>query len=151
MPAVDVVQNWFVSPLFGVGQLCHANGTLNVAEPVQQFFLHLPQTVDGIGLQVYMPVKDNTFQCLDKLFYHQIIVYASIIACFNEICNISFGCPFYQIARTLEVGSHKACRVHDPLGGKLGLEVHFGRTPSRYPHFLSFCGGLGWLLLQFFG
>ena len=69
-PAVDVVQHWFLLPLFVVGQLNHTDGVLGTIEFVQKILLHLTLAIEGLRLQVEIPIKGYTFQCLAKLFYH---------------------------------------------------------------------------------
>jgi len=83
-------ENWFVFSLFGVSLLPHTNGLLSVVEPIQGFLLYFPPIVDGLGLQVGILVKSNTFQRLDELFYHQIVICASIVVCLNEMSNMLF-------------------------------------------------------------
>jgi len=89
-PAVKVVQNQFVFSLFCVGQLIHVDGMLSAVETVQKLLLHLPPTVDGLKLQVGIPVKGDTFQHLDDLLHHQIIVHASTVVCLDKMCNMLF-------------------------------------------------------------
>ena len=70
MPAVDVVQHWLVLPLFGVGQLSHADGMLGTINSVQKLLLHLPPAINEFWLWVGTTVKSYALQCSYKLFYY---------------------------------------------------------------------------------
>jgi len=61
MLAVDVVQHWLDLPLFSVGYLSHADGTLGTIEPIQKFLLHLSPTINGFWLKVGIPIKGTAF------------------------------------------------------------------------------------------
>ena len=61
---------------------------MSVIESIRELSLHLPQVVNELRLQVGILVKGDTFQHLDELLYHQVVVYVSIIACVNEMCNV---------------------------------------------------------------
>ena len=87
----DVLQNFLFLPLFCVGQLSHIDGMLTAVELVQELLLHLSLILNGLGLQISIQVKRDTFQRPDELLYHQVTVYASIIACLNEM-----ACKVYQ-------------------------------------------------------
>ena len=117
-----VAQNWFVFALFGVGQLSQVDDTLGAVEPVQEFLLHLPPTIHKLGLQVGIPVKCNTSQHPDKLFYHKISVHASVVACFNEMCNMLFwvtlSIKLLDLWWLVAMG-HVECI--NPLGIRLGV------------------------------
>jgi len=59
--AVDVVQHWFVLPMFGVSKLSHVDGTLGTVEFVQKLVPRLPLAINGFWLLVDIPVKIYTF------------------------------------------------------------------------------------------
>jgi len=42
---------------------------LIIVEPIEELLLHLFPAINGLGLQVYAPVKCNPFYGLDKLLH----------------------------------------------------------------------------------
>jgi len=90
VPMLNVVQNWFVFPLFCVAQLNNTESSLSVVQPVRELLLHLPPTIVGFRFQVGIPVKGDTFQHPEELLYHQVAIRANIVAYLDEMCNTLF-------------------------------------------------------------
>ena len=105
---------------------------LSAVETVQKLLLHLPPTVDGLKLQVGIPVKGDTFQHLDDLLHHQIIVHASTVVCLDKMCNMLFwialSIELQEFWRWIATG-HAQCI--NPLGVRLGVKVSFAHFSSK--------------------
>ena len=61
MPSINVVDDRFILPLLYTRQLQHAYGTASVVEAVEEFPFKLVPVVNGLGLEVSVPVKGITF------------------------------------------------------------------------------------------
>ena len=88
---INVIEDRFIFPLLSICEFCHTNSALNAVESIKKLILHLFPAIDGFGLEVGLLVKSNAFEGLDELLHQPVSFSSSIIACFDEMCNVLFG------------------------------------------------------------
>ena len=112
-----------------VCQLHHADSALSAIELIEEILLHLFSAINGLRLQVSIPVKGNAFQCLDELFHHEVAVSPSIVACLNEMCDmllwITFPIKLMELRRLATEGHVESINL---LSIRLGVQVSSART-----------------------
>jgi len=93
--------------------------------------VHLPLTINGFWLHVNILIKGYMFQCLDKLFYHLVIVCASVVVCLNEMCHMLFRVTVsIKLLEFWRVAIRHAEHIN-PLSIRLGIEVSLVSTFTK--------------------
>lgn len=68
-PMIYVVHNKFFFPLFRIYQLAQTDNDSDAMESIEKFIFYLPPAVDGLYLQVGVPIKCEPIQRMHKLLH----------------------------------------------------------------------------------
>ena len=85
MPTIDVVNNHLIFPLLGISKLHHAYNSSSTIKVIEDFALHLVSTINVLGCEVGVPIKDMPLEGSKKLFDLEVTLYTSIIASLDKM------------------------------------------------------------------
>ena len=85
---MDVTDHRLIFPLARRRQLNHANYSAGAIATIEEFMLELLLTINGLKLDISVPIKCISFKRTYKLFDHEVAIGANIVAGFHEVGNM---------------------------------------------------------------
>ena len=85
---MDVIDHKLILPLARRRQFNDANYLTSAIEATEEFTLELLGIINGLRLEISVPIKCITFKRTHKLFDHEVTISADIKTGFHEVGNM---------------------------------------------------------------
>ena len=85
---MDVIDHRLILPLARKCQFNHVNYLTGAIKAIEEFTLELFPTINGLSLEISVPIKCIAFERSHKLFDHEVAIGASIVAGFHKVSNM---------------------------------------------------------------
>jgi len=118
--AVDVIKNSLICPLFNICSLSHNNNALDVVEPIEKLLLYLLSIVNGLRMQVSVPVEFKIGWTISPITYCQCCHYCTSRW---DVQHIILGYLSYRIGWTWESRTLSYTKSINPLRVVSGIEI----------------------------